>query len=284
MLKLLREPLIHFVLFGALVVLVDGVARDTSSSLSSTAASQNGGSAKVVVDDALLRDLRSQMRERLERLPTDTEFARAVDNWITDEVLVREAIRLGIDKGDPIVRRRLAKKMAWLVGARQVTAAPSQSDLRQLYDAHRDVYRLATQVTLRQIFISDPSHGSPKQAHQLQRRLQAGADPIELGKHSDPPPGGPVLRGRDFQRLSKQFGAGFVRGLGRAPTDKWLVRSSPKGWHVLRVVHRRQGRQLSFEECRARLVSRWQIVQAEAVRHAALNKLRQDVVIEGWPR
>ena len=288
----MREPLVHFVLFGALVLCVD-MARGPSAPAtdspptSTTAPSGDGAlaatpSAPVVVDDALIADLTRQLHDRLERPPTEAELNKAVEAWISEELLVREARRLGVQRGDPIVRRRLAEKMAWLLGARDAAKDPTDAQLRALFERYRDAYRVTTQITLRQLFVRGRGEQSRVKAAGFIERLKAGAAPQSLA--GDPPPGGPVLRGRELQRLSARYGAAFISELDTIPVNRWSLRPSNEGWHALVVLERRDGRALSFEEARVRLKSRWRASRRGQAKRDAVKTLRARAAVRGWPR
>jgi len=103
--RIIREPLVHFfvlgaALFGLFVWLHEG-ALDAPD--------------EIVVDGMRVDALRMQYERLWQRPPTETELKGLVDNWVREEVLYREGLALGLDRNDPVLRRRIAQKMSILV-------------------------------------------------------------------------------------------------------------------------------------------------------------------------
>ncbi len=267
--RLLREPLLHFVAFGVAVFALQAALGEEADEASVER-------ADIVVDDGVRADLDRQLARTLGRPPTADELAAAIDRWVTTEVMVREARRLGLDRDDPVVRDRLARKMAFVNQASAVPPEPTDAELRALYDAVSDEYRLDTSLTLRQLYVA--GRDGRDAAEVLRARWEAGEDPRALT--ADEPPGGPVLRGRTPERLAERYGEDFPAAVeALAPGEKAVVEGL-EGWHVLEVEAKREGRVLTFEEARERLVVRWKadhIAAASAAAAAALLE-RYEVV------
>lgn len=268
--------MIGFLLIGAAVLIVDRLA-----------AGPDADDARIAVTPDVIETLRATRADGLGRAPTDAELAAAVDDWIADEVLVREARARGLDRHDPVIRTRLAQRMAELFDARAVPREPTDAELQALMAAHAEDYRLPTRLTVRQVFVRGPE-GEPDARAAARARIDAlrveaegGAEPAAL--IGDPPPGGPLLRGRRPARLVEQFGAAFVEGLDAAPLDRWLVRPSAEGWHLVRVERRQPGRALTFADARDRLRARWLRERAAAETDAAVEALRGRYEVVGWP-
>lgn len=269
MTALLRDPLVHFLAVGLLVMCLNPPDKKSSAP-----------SVTIEVDDVLITDLRGMLTRSLERLPTPTELERAVDAWVDREILVREARRRGLDEGDPQIRERLAERMAFVLGARDVPPTPDEATLRALYAERQADFRVMLQVTLRQCFVGDDR----ARADKLLMQAQAGATPKQLAELCAPPPGGPVLRGRSKDRLAAKFGPDFIADLDTTPVQTWHLRRSTLGWHVVRIEQRRDGRPIAFEAARGRLMTHWRREQAAETRRAALDRLRIRYDVRGWPR
>lgn len=287
----MREPLLHFLLFGVLVFTTDAWLGEVEESpRGEPSVSERGATSAtppvIRVDKALVEDLRRGRRALLEREPSDAEVAAAVQAWIDTEILVREALSRGLEVDDPVVRDHLARKMSFILDAREAAALPTEADLKALYEAHRGDYRLDTRLTLRQCFIAIGSQGveaSKARAEALLASAERGASLEALREASEQPPGGPVLRGRSLPRLVARYGEPFVEGLEALPLNTWTLRGSSLGWHVVRVEKRREGRQLTFEQARNRVVVRWKTLQTRQASEAALDALRRRYKVEGWP-
>ncbi len=254
--RIVREPLVLFLGVGALVF-----AFDPSSAVDAESPTT------IVLDASRRADLGRQLEEALGRAPTDDERARAEEQWVRTEILVREAQALGLDDDDPVVRDRLAKKMSFV--ARSVTAVPTppEAELRAMWEEGGDEFRVDAAITLRQVWAPDEAT-----AVRLVDAWRGGADPRELG---DPAPGGPVLRGRSPEALAERYGEAFAQAVSALPEGEIALVGSSVGWHGVRVEKRRDARALDFEGARDRLALRWQATWAEAAAEEAIEALRE---------
>jgi len=277
----LGEPLVHFLLFGAIVY-----AFDTPSPLKDAAPPEKSPSVnqRIVVTDTLIDDLRRTQRDLLERVPTDAEVNAAVERWVQDEMLVREALRRDLHVQDAIVRQHLAKKMAFLINAREAPRAPTEDELRAIFEAEGSDFRVIGRVSLRQIFIAGTDAAARVQAESILARVVQVDALDEIYASTSPPPGGPVLRGRRPERLRELYGDAFVVALADVPTGQWGLVPSNRGWHVVKVLSRQEGRALTFEEASARILARWRRDQLDDATHRAMDALRQTYEVVGWPR
>ena len=270
----LREPLVHFVLLGGgLFSLHQWVAPPRATN-------------RVVVSDAIVRGLRQEHLRQNGTLPTPEEEAALIQRFVDNEILYREAVSQGLDRGDLIVRRRLVQKMEFVLEGEELIAEPTDAELQAYLDAHADRYAVAERVALTHIFVSTDQHGGDAErvAGDLRQQLAAGVDPSTLGD--------PFLRGRDFplrteRDLAGIFGAPFATQVMALPPGEWSapLRSS-YGLHLVRVTERTPGRQPSLNEVRIAVFRDWQEERRAAASVAALARLRQryEVTFEGRGR
>lgn len=259
----LREPLIHFVALGATLFAVHRwVAPPALTS-------------RIVLSESVIRGLREEHLRRNGALPTAGEEAALMQRFIDNEVLYREALALGLDRGDIIVRRRLVQKMEFLTEDLEPISAPTESELQAYLDAHAERYSVAARVTMTHVFASTDRHGEDADAvaARLRSQLMAGADPSGLGD--------PFLRGRDFAKYTERelgavFGAPFAARVMSLPIGSWSepLRSS-YGLHLIRVAERSAGHQPSLAEVRAAVQRDWQEERRTEANRAALARLRQ---------
>ncbi|HCH64084.1 MAG TPA: hypothetical protein DFR83_14870, partial [Deltaproteobacteria bacterium] len=231
---------------------------------------------RVVVDEAQRADLRAAWVEETGRQPSEPELHEQIGQWVTQEVRVREAQRLGLDRADPIIRARLAEKMAFVATATQPDVMPTEAELRALFAEHKDRYRTPTRITLRQVFTGP----DPAAAEHVRLAWSAGADPRELAKLDAP--GGPVLRGRTPERLTERYGVAFsdqVEGLEPgAPT----IVESTLGWHVVAIQTIDRGGERTFEDVRERVALQWRAIRRRTVTAEADARLLESYEVVGW--
>jgi hypothetical protein len=127
----LREPLVHFLLLGALLFLV--------SSWKSGPSARTG---RIVVTRARQGELRSAFQRTWERPPSEAELQVLIEEDVRDEVSVREAVAAGLDLTDPIIRRRLRRKLELSAEESVAAVSPTEEDLRIYVKAHPEAIGL----------------------------------------------------------------------------------------------------------------------------------------------
>lgn len=269
----LREPLLHFVVLGvALFALHRWVAPP-------------GAGRRIVLSDEVIHGLRQDHLRRYGSLPNADEQTAIIQQFVDNEVLYREALALGLDRGDIVVRRRLVQKMEFLTEDLEPIPEPTDAVLQAYLDAHAEHYAIAARVALAHVFISTDRHAdhAAADAGQLRQQLLAGADSTALGD--------PFLRGRDFAsstqaELSAVFGAAFAAQVMSLPVGSWSepIRSS-YGLHLVRVTAHADGHAPNLAEVRAAVRRDWQEERRAEVNRLALARLRQryDIRIAGAP-
>jgi hypothetical protein len=144
--RLLREPLVHFLLAGALLFVVFGRGEPEATTQDK----------EIVVNAADIERLGQIFERTWRRPPSDDELQKAVNDYVREEVLYRTALSLRLDKDDTIIRRRLRQKMDFLF--EDTVSAPEDSELRAFYGAYQDKFRTDALVSFRQIFIDSRVH------------------------------------------------------------------------------------------------------------------------------
>lgn len=225
--RLLREPLVAFLLLGAL--LFSGQWLLGGRLLASV------GGEPFVVDQKLAGWIAASEARALGRAPSTDEVQAAVTRYARLEALRREARRLGLDEGDPIVERRLEQKMEFLLEG--APAMPREDELATWLSVHADAYEKRPVIGLEHRYFSGENA--------VTRALTE-----EVG---DPFLGGPRARGTSKQ-LDARFGPGFGAAVSAVGGDGWSdpIRSS-YGLHRVRITERIPGGAPSLDEVRERV-------------------------------
>ena len=231
---------------------------------------------RIVVSEALREGLRADHRRRTGRPATPAEEAALVDAWVEDELLYREALALGLDRRDVVVRRRLVQSMGFLL-EEDTPPAPTDDELRSYVRAHAERFATDPRVTFEQVFVradrAAAAAGADDRARALQAELAAGADPSRLG---DPFVHGFRIAGRTPAEIDGTFGPGFAARLAALPVGAWSEPiASSYGRHLIRVVERVPGGVPDLETIRETVAADWRHAQREAARRQGIARLRQ---------
>lgn len=269
--RLRREPLLLFALIGALLFGADRLRHPPPT--------QPGA---IVLTRDFVDGVRRDLTHRGGRPPSQDELRAALERFADEEVLYREAASLGLDRGDPIVRRRMIQKMEVLLGGEAIE--PTSAELSAWRDAHRDRYASPSTVDITQVYLAATRGDSLAQDCAAARaRLEAGALPSTVG---DPFVDGTTLRARSRERLATQLGDAFARAVFAAPTGEWVgPLASPYGCHHARVESRAPPRDEALAALRERLRADLLDDRRASSRRQALQLLRARHVIrvEGAP-
>jgi PPIC-type PPIASE domain len=262
--RLLREPLLHFLVLGAALF---GVYR-----LASTRSSDD----RIVVSAGKVRSLAETFRLTWQRPPTDAELQGLVADHVREEVLVRQARRLGLEQDDTIVRRRLRTRMDIFFDDTAAIAPPTDAQLQAYLEAHSDAFRKESRTSFLQVYLSPERHGERMEGdlHRMKAALdhpRPGTDVAALG---DPSMLDTRFDASSEREVVRVFGEEFARGLASAPLDRWSgpLRSG-YGAHFVRVTERAPGRPAKLEEVREAVQREWLSQETTRAREAAYQAL-----------
>jgi hypothetical protein len=211
--RLLREPLLHFFVLGALLF----AAYDLLNSEPEVSEQQ------IVVAPGQIEHLITSFSRTWQRPPTPQEQKGLVDQFVREEVLSREAVKLGLDQDDSVIRRRLQQKMEFVSGDLLAGPEPTDAELAGYLAKHPDAFRQDGRVTFRQVFLSADKRGErlAADAARLLSDLKTrgpGADISGLGDTTLLPPS---MTAEPQHRVESTFGGDFVAGLDGADMGKW---------------------------------------------------------------
>jgi hypothetical protein len=273
--RLLREPLVHFLLLGAALFALFDVAGGPRARPAEV----------VMVGASEVARLAEGFARTWQRAPTRDELAGLVRDQVDEEILYREALALGLERDDTIVRRRLRQKMEFLFDAEAPLAEPGDAELEQHRLAHRERFEDPPQVSFRHVYVSADRRGDAARgdAERLLARLRASDAGWEQA--GDPLPLAPAFEALPAVELKALFGAGFTAGLLALPTGGWEgPLESGYGLHLVRVDARSAARLPPLAEVRDEVrleLLATRRAEANARRLAALRE-RYEVRVE-WP-
>lgn len=250
----------HFVVLGtALFVLYHRVAPEPVR--------------EIVVPASLVQGLVRDAERRTGKTPTPAEADAMVERWIDDEVRYREALDLGLDQGDLIVRRRLVQKMDFLLAGSTPVPMPTEAELAAWLAANPERYAAPDRVSLEHVFAAHRPAGD--EAVRVTAWLSALAGGAAAGTLGDPFLHGAVLPARSQEEIANLFGAGFASAVFALPVGTWQGPiASRYGVHAVRITDRRPGRTPDLAAIRDRVTRDWRAAKREALDAEALAELR----------
>jgi len=241
--SLVREPLLHFLAIGAALFLYFHWSGGGSGPTSS----------RIVLTTGQMEHLVAGFEKTWQHPPDAAELKGLIDDWVREEIAVREAMAIGLDRDDTVVRRRLRQKLEFLVEDVAATAAPAEQELQAWLDAHADAFRSEPRLALRQVYLSWGRHGAQTEAdaRAILARLVAagpGARIDTLGDRTTLPQEIDIAPRSD---VVSTFGEDFVAAIEGLPPGVWSgpVESS-YGLHLVLVRERVEGTPASLATVR----------------------------------
>jgi hypothetical protein len=276
--RLLREPLLHFLLLGgALFGLFSMVEKKSTEA-----------PTKIVISAAHVSALADRFARTWRRAPTEQELQGLVEDDIRDEVFYREGRAAGLDRDDFVIHRRVRQKME-LLAEDMTTADPSDEQLASYLESNPEQFWTEDRVTFHHVFLSATRRGSALQddAKQLAATLNGASPAVDTIAIGDP-----FLLGEEFRDMSRSdvahtFGEGFAEQLSAAEPGRWQGPiPSSFGAHFVFVDEREKGRLPPLNTIRGAVQREWlsaHRIEAERKLYRALLE-RYQIVMETAPK
>jgi hypothetical protein len=286
---IVREPLVHFVVIGAVLFAIDSrlspadpdeppPSAPAPQSVPAPAPPSPPPPARTIVVDADARmQIAANAERRLGRAPTDVELAAETERWIDEEVLYREAVARGLNRDDPVIHQRIAARMSYVLEQAAIIPEPTDVELRAWFDQHRDQWAVPERVDFTHVFVTGSDAAAGARADELLALLSSGAAPERLGDRFS---GGHRYRGRRIADLALAFGDPFVDGLAKQPIGTWVRRASRHGLHLVRVDRLDSPQAASFEHARLDVRKQWMDARRATEVTRAMRQLRDAWTIE----
>ncbi len=261
--RLLREPLTHFMVIGIALFFIVSAVKDARRPV-------------VRLETSELEQLVSYWQLQMQRPPSQAEVKAIINERVNEELLAREALRLGMDRNDMIIRRRLAEKMAFASEDTTSLPQPTEADLKALYDRTKAQYVVPAKVAFHQVVFSGDRPASEAAARKALTRA-AG---------QDPGPGDPFVLplsygGVGVDDLFRDYGPDFARALESNPVGVWSGPvPSPYGWHLVKIESRKARLTPPLDEVRDQVKDAFLAEARKRANADFLRKLRQRYRVE----
>ncbi len=268
LLRLLREPLLHFLAIGGLIFLLFAAVDDTRDALTDV----------IVVTPERIDRLAAGFSSVWKRMPTDDELDALIDEHVREEVYYRVALALGLDRNDTIVRRRLRQKMEFLTDSGADLLQPAAGELEAYIAANEQAFRRGPRLAFQQIYLGE-TPGPESIARSLNAvQSDPATDPSALGERTLLPAG---LGLSPPNAIDGVFGRGFFERLAELPPGVWAGPvSSAFGLHLVRVLDSPPARTPPLEEIRDNVLRNWKAAKGRELRELYYARLRERFIVE----
>jgi hypothetical protein len=231
--SILREPLLHFVAIGAALFLWFQWGGGAVQ-----------GATRIAITSGQIDHLAASYAKAWQRSPNEVELKGLVDDWVREEIAVREAVAAGLARDDTIIRRRLRQKFEFLAEDTAQAAPLTDRELEAWLAAHADAFRVEPRVAFRQVFLSREMRGASADAdaRAMLARLNTPHSALANNALGDPtmlPSEVELVPARDIDRL---FGPGFAKRIEALAPGTWAGPvPSGYGLHLVLVRERVEG-------------------------------------------
>jgi PPIC-type PPIASE domain len=259
--RLVREPLLHFLVLGALFFAVFGRG----------GAGPPVSGAEIVVTVGDVDRIAAGFATTWRRPPSETELQGAINDYIREEILYREGLALGLDRDDTIVRRRIRQKMEFFF--EDAVGAPGEAELQGFFKANPQKFQLEPRIAFRQVFVSSKRSNPEADAEAILPRLVAlglnaegAGDPLLLPE---------TLGITPLSQVQAQFGESFARDLAATKPGQWSGPiKSAYGFHLILVTATEPPRLPPFEDVRSAVQREWFAARRAAIEDEQYRRLR----------
>jgi hypothetical protein len=266
----LREPLLHFLLIGLLLFAAYAcIKRGRTAGESPT---------QIVLSLDELATMETYFESQWHRRPTPQEFQAMVEDKIKEEVLYREGLVMGLDKGDTIVKRRMAQKVQFLAEDIATAHEPSTAELKAWFEKNADKFALPSRYSFRHIYFSPDKRGTNAHddaAKTLARIAGQSEDSPQIASVADRFMFQDYYGDRTPSAIAKEFGPQFAVALEKLNSGSWQGPiESGYGWHLVFVDTVIPSRIAAFEEIESEVKTAWLGEQKAQARERAYKSLR----------
>jgi len=247
-----REPLLHFVLLGAIIFGVDAALHPPPKD-----------DKVITVTKAMRQSFIENFDEDKSRVPSDAELEKMIESWVASEILYREGKALGVDRGDDMIRDRVAFKLQLLIFDQIRLPRPTEDQLRAWFADNHERFDEQERVGF---YLTPPTDEMTAQRQLVD--IEGQHESEELQKQTR------AILGRPVASLAASFGEKFRDALLALPLGQWKILQSKDGWHVVRLDSRRAGVLASLDNVRDEAVRIWLTDETRKRAWEAVSRLK----------
>jgi parvulin-like peptidyl-prolyl cis-trans isomerase-like protein len=255
-----REPLLHFLVLGGLLFAIDYLI-----------AGQADDPRTIRVDAQVDGHARQLFKESRGREPNDDELYALRRVWLDNEVLYREGLALGVDKGDTAIRERVIFKALSLINANLKPPPFDDQVLREWFERNRARYDEPARYTFQEaVLAGDRSEAA----------VRAFVDLLHNGRPGELNAGLRVFKGRPHSNIVQGYGEAFAKALEESPPGAWRAHATRDGWRAIQLESVTPPRPADYEALRGVILQDWIDATMAEQRTAAVRALAKKYTIK----
>jgi hypothetical protein len=265
--RLIREPLVQFLLIGVAIFAIYELVASQSEPPRD----------RIVVTEGRAQQLALVFAKTWQRSPSPQEMRGLIDAYVKEEIYYREAIKLGLDRDDTLIRRRMQQKMEFLSEPSDDRLAASDATLQSFYDANQADFLIEPEVEFQQILIDSEKDREPAEvrAEQLLRQLRDSSQDVDASELGDATLLPYATRLSSVTRIGNAFGENFAKKLATLPAGEWTGPiKSPFGLHLVHITDRRDERLPPLNEIRKAVEQKWRTQERDQFQQDEYDRLR----------
>jgi len=271
----LKEPLLHFLLIGACLFMLYGWQKDDTLRPD-----------QIVFTEARIDQLINLWERKWQRLPTQRELQGLIEQQIREEVLYREALAMGLDKNDMVVRRRMSQKMEFISNDLASLSEPDDAMLQTYLDEHLEKFAIPGRISYSQVYLNASQRGEHiyADAEKLLSDLSQSTVDEDITMAGDSFMGGYHFNDETDFGVARLFGKAFALEIFELPVGEWSGPvESGYGLHLVHVDSRTDSRAPSLDEVRDKVRFEWLAQQQRKTNDLLYSELRKryEITIEG---
>ncbi|MDZ4104339.1 MAG: peptidylprolyl isomerase [Hydrogenophaga sp.] len=255
----LREPLVHFIVLGALLFSVDHWL-----------VSGQDDPNTIVMGAEVDEEARRVFKAARGVEPDAVQLAALRKVWLDNEVLYREGLALQVDKGDTGIRDRVIFKALNIIGSNLQRPAFDDKILRDWFESRREKYDEPARFDFEEAVLSDDN---------TEEAARAFAAALNAGTPGDAKAGLRVFKGRPKANVLQSYGAEFTEALETSPVGEWRAHQTKDGWRVVQLTALTPGKPAVFENLQGVVLQDWTDVVMAEQRSAAVDALAKKYTI-----
>jgi hypothetical protein len=249
-----REPLLHFCILGGLIFAIDHVLRPPALD-----------DKTIVITRNMQQAFIKGFSEDGDRTPTEEQIKNMIDSWVGSEILYREGKALGVDKGDDMIRDRIAFKLQVLLFDQVQLEKPTEEQLRAFFERNRNRFDQPERVSFLLTATSDEAT-----ARRHFEDIRAERETADFRDQTR------LFANRPVDSLAPSFGDDFRTRLLGLPLGQWHVIQAKDGWHIARLDARQSAVPASFEPVLDDVKRLWTTEETRRRAWAAVTKLKSN--------